>query len=67
GRARGRRGTDQRRMPAGGGRLGPDRRGAGIAGVGGEQPDQPGPVARLAEGLRQRFDPRGILNPGRMG
>ena len=24
------------------------------------------PVAALAEGLRRRFDPRGILNPGRM-
>ncbi len=30
------------------------------------QPD-PAPVAALAAGLRARFDPRGILNPGRMG
>ncbi len=29
-------------------------------------PPQPGPVAALAEGLRARFDPRGILNPGLM-
>ncbi len=28
---------------------------------------QPAPVASIAEGLRARFDPRGILNPGRMG
>jgi len=25
------------------------------------------PLAALADGLRQRFDPRGILNPGLMG
>ncbi|MEO0680490.1 MAG: FAD-binding protein [Pseudomonadota bacterium] len=24
------------------------------------------PLARLSEGLRERFDPRGVLNPGRM-
>ena len=28
---------------------------------------EPGPVARLTAGLRARFDPRGILNPGLMG
>lgn len=28
---------------------------------------EPPPVAALAAALRQRFDPRGILNPGRMG
>lgn len=28
---------------------------------------QPAPVARISAGLRDRFDPRGILNPGRMG
>ncbi|MEO1274100.1 MAG: glycolate oxidase subunit GlcE [Pseudomonadota bacterium] len=28
---------------------------------------EPAPVQRLSAGLRQRFDPRGILNPGRMG
>lgn len=27
---------------------------------------QPGPLAALAAGLRARFDPRGLLNPGRM-
>lgn len=27
---------------------------------------EPAPVAALAEGLRRRFDPRGILNPGLM-
>ena len=30
-------------------------------------PPEPAGVARLAAGLRARFDPRGILNPGRMG
>ncbi|WP_375688055.1 FAD-binding protein [Pseudooceanicola sp. LIPI14-2-Ac024] len=30
------------------------------------QPEAPG-VARIAAGLRARFDPRGILNPGLMG
>ncbi|NNU78830.1 glycolate oxidase subunit GlcE [Halovulum dunhuangense] len=30
------------------------------------QPEAP-PLARIAAGLRARFDPRGILNPGRMG
>ncbi|MGB7242582.1 MAG: FAD-binding protein [Sulfitobacter sp.] len=30
------------------------------------QPEHPG-VARLSAGLRARFDPRGILNPGLMG
>jgi glycolate oxidase FAD binding subunit len=29
-------------------------------------PPEPAPVARLADGLRARFDPRGVLNPGRM-
>ena len=29
-------------------------------------PPEPAPVAALARGLRQRFDPRGILNPGLM-
>ena len=28
---------------------------------------EPAPVARLSRGLRERFDPRGILNPGLMG
>ena len=28
---------------------------------------QPAPLAALEAGLRKRFDPRGILNPGRMG
>ena len=28
---------------------------------------EPAPVAALSEGLRRRFDPRGILNPGVMG
>lgn len=28
---------------------------------------EPAPVAAIAAGLRSRFDPRGILNPGRMG
>ena len=27
---------------------------------------EPAPVAAIAAGLRARFDPRGILNPGRM-
>jgi glycolate oxidase FAD binding subunit len=27
---------------------------------------EPGPIAALSEGLRQQFDPRGILNPGLM-
>ncbi|MEL6208322.1 MAG: FAD-binding protein [Pseudomonadota bacterium] len=30
-------------------------------------PPEPGPLAALAAGLRQKFDPRGILNPGLMG
>lgn len=30
-------------------------------------PPEPTGVARLSRGLRARFDPRGILNPGRMG
>lgn len=30
------------------------------------QPEAPG-IARIAQGLRARFDPRGILNPGLMG
>lgn len=30
-------------------------------------PPEPAPVAALAAGLRRRFDPSGILNPGRMG
>jgi glycolate oxidase FAD binding subunit len=29
-------------------------------------PPQPAPVAALAAGIRARFDPRGILNPGLM-
>lgn len=28
---------------------------------------EPAPVAALAAGLRAKFDPRGVLNPGRMG
>lgn len=28
---------------------------------------EPGPLARISEGLRAKFDPYGILNPGRMG
>ncbi len=28
---------------------------------------EPGPLAKLAAGLRQQYDPRGILNPGLMG
>ncbi len=28
---------------------------------------EPAPLAALSEGLRQKFDPRGILNPGLMG
>jgi glycolate oxidase FAD binding subunit len=28
---------------------------------------EPVPVAAIAAGLRQRFDPVGILNPGRLG
>ncbi|MBF9057977.1 FAD-binding protein [Rhodobacterales bacterium HKCCSP123] len=28
---------------------------------------EPAPLARLSGGLRQKFDPRGILNPGLMG
>lgn len=28
---------------------------------------EPAPVAALSDGLRRRFDPKGILNPGRMG
>jgi glycolate oxidase FAD binding subunit len=28
---------------------------------------EPAPLAALAEGLRRKFDPRGILNPGLMG
>ncbi len=28
---------------------------------------EPAPVAALSEGLRRKFDPRGILNPGLMG
>jgi glycolate oxidase FAD binding subunit len=28
---------------------------------------EPGPVAALTAGLRRKFDPRGILNPGLMG
>jgi len=27
---------------------------------------EPAPLDRIAAGLRQRFDPRGILNPGLM-
>jgi glycolate oxidase FAD binding subunit len=30
-------------------------------------PPQPAPVAMLAAGLRSKFDPKGILNPGLMG
>jgi glycolate oxidase FAD binding subunit len=28
---------------------------------------EPAPLAAIAEGLRRKFDPRGILNPGLMG
>jgi glycolate oxidase FAD binding subunit len=28
---------------------------------------RPGPVARIGAGLRAKFDPAGVLNPGRMG
>ena len=28
---------------------------------------QPAPLARIAAGLREKFDPAGVLNPGRMG
>lgn len=28
---------------------------------------EPAPLARISQGLRDRFDPRGILNPGLMG
>ncbi len=27
---------------------------------------EPAPLAHISEGLRKRFDPRGILNPGLM-
>ncbi len=27
---------------------------------------EPGPLSRIAAGLRAKFDPAGILNPGRM-
>ncbi len=37
-----------------------------IRALGAFQPE-PAPVQALATGLRQKFDPRGILNPGRMG
>ncbi len=37
-------------------------RGAGVA-----FPPEPAPLAALAAGLRAKFDPRGILNPGLMG
>ncbi|HEU0223513.1 MAG TPA: glycolate oxidase subunit GlcE [Paracoccaceae bacterium] len=40
--------------------------GAVRAAVGAFQPE-PGPLAAMARGLREKFDPRGILNPGRMG
>ena len=30
-------------------------------------PPEPAPIARLSDGLRAKFDPRGILNPGLMG
>jgi glycolate oxidase FAD binding subunit len=30
-------------------------------------PPEPAPVAALSRGLRAKFDPRGILNPGIMG
>ena len=33
----------------------------------GSFPPEPAPVATLSAGLRRRFDPRGILNPGLMG
>jgi glycolate oxidase FAD binding subunit len=41
-----------------------------VRGTGGGIPDlppEPAPVAALSRGLRARFDPRGILNPGVMG
>ena len=28
---------------------------------------EPAPLARISQGLRAKFDPKGILNPGRMG
>jgi glycolate oxidase FAD binding subunit len=28
---------------------------------------QPAPVAAIMRGLKQKFDPRGVLNPGLMG
>jgi glycolate oxidase FAD binding subunit len=27
---------------------------------------EPAPLARISAGLRAKFDPKGILNPGRM-
>jgi glycolate oxidase FAD binding subunit len=36
------------------------------AGAGAFHPEA-APVAALSAGLRAQFDPRGILNPGRMG
>ena len=30
-------------------------------------PPEPGPLATLSQGLRRKFDPRGVLNPGLMG
>ncbi len=30
-------------------------------------PPEPAPLAAIAEGLRRKFDPKGILNPGLMG
>jgi glycolate oxidase FAD binding subunit len=41
-----------------------------VRGAGGDIPDFPpeaAPVAALSRGLRAKFDPRGILNPGVMG
>ncbi|MDD7970513.1 FAD-binding protein [Roseinatronobacter alkalisoli] len=30
-------------------------------------PPEPAPLAKIAQGLRKKFDPRGVLNPGLMG
>ncbi len=38
-----------------------------IRGEGQAFPPEPSPLATLSAALRQKFDPRGLLNPGRMG